>query len=119
MIPTDAMKENFDLVTLLGQPMLFSSLRIDRNTLPEGLHGYDLRDSDDCDGTACEIKPYVLVNHFGTVICKKPVELNADGWRELNDDGGDSLNFIGGSFTVDEFLALSPNELTAKCGDCL
>lgn len=119
MIPKYAMKEKYDLVTLLGQPMLFSNLRIDRNTLPEGLHGYDLRDSDDCDGTACEIKSFVLVNHLGTVICKKPVELNADGWRELDDDSDDSLNFIGGNFTIEEFLALSQGELIARCGEYL
>lgn len=119
MASENAMKENYDLVTLLGQPMLFNSLRIDRNTIPEGLHGYDLRDSDDCDGTACEIKPHIFVNHFGTVICKKPVELNENGYRVFDPDGDDALNFIGESLTIDEFLALSPADLSAKCGGIL
>lgn len=117
MKPVNAMNEKYDLVTLLGQPMLFSCLRIDRNTIPEGLHGYDLRDSDDCDGTVCEIKPFILVNHFGTVICKKPVELNENGWRELDDNGDSSLNFIGERLTISEFLMLSSNELLVKCGE--
>ena len=37
MALVNAMIETFQLVTLLGQPMLFTNFRIDRKTLPEEL----------------------------------------------------------------------------------
>ena len=33
----DARKERFELVEVLGHPMLFTCLRVDRSTVPKGL----------------------------------------------------------------------------------
>lgn len=47
---------------------LFSDIRVDRNTLPDGWNAYDIRDFDSL-GIPCEIKKgYVCVNHFGTFL---------------------------------------------------
>lgn len=51
--------------------VLFTSARIDRKTVPENLFCYDARHDDDCQGIACEIKPYVAVNHWGTILTVK------------------------------------------------
>ena len=39
--------ESFDSMTVNGIPALFTNFRIDRNVVPEGLHAYDIRESDD------------------------------------------------------------------------
>lgn len=56
----NAMTENFEEVEILGKPALFSSLRIDRSTLPKGLYLYEVRHDDDCQGIACQI-----ARHYG------------------------------------------------------
>lgn len=62
-------------ITLFGQPMLFTDLRCDRETLPEGMYMYEIRHDDDCQGIPCEIAKHIMVNHWGTVISNRPVNL--------------------------------------------
>ena len=50
----------------------FSSLRIDRNTIPKQYSVYDIRDNDD-GSEFCQIKNFVLVNHAGTFITDKKI----------------------------------------------
>ena len=61
----NAGKEKYDVVDVDGRLCLFTNMRLDRNTIPPGLHCYDVRDSDFLDGSFCEIKPFVMVNHGG------------------------------------------------------
>lgn len=51
----DARKERFELVEVLGHPMLFTCLRVDRNTVPKGLYLYEVRNDDDQCGLPVEI----------------------------------------------------------------
>jgi hypothetical protein len=71
----NAENESYELVEVLGNECLFSCLRIDRTTVPEGLYAYDVRHDDECQGDVCEIKPHILVNHWGTIICSEPIEM--------------------------------------------
>lgn len=71
----NAMTERYEEITVLGKPALFTSLRIDRATVPEGLYAYDVRHDDECRGIPCEIAPYILVNHWGTILLAEPLEL--------------------------------------------
>ena len=66
----DATKEKYELMEIDGRPVLFTNLRLDRETVPEGLFCYDVRDSDDLDGSFAEIAPFVRVNHWGTILCR-------------------------------------------------
>lgn len=43
----DARKERFELVEVFDRPMLFTCLRVDRNTVPKGLYLYEVRNDDD------------------------------------------------------------------------
>ena len=72
----NAAEESFELMEMFGQTVLFTNMRVDRSTVPEGLHVYDVRHDDDCTGEMCEIKPFVMVNHWGTIICKEPFEMD-------------------------------------------
>ena len=89
-------------VELFGQPVLFSNGRIAADDLPDGLFCYDLRGSDDDPGAPVSVEERVIVNHAGSVITAKPLELPEDGHLPLTDESG--LNFTGGEKTAQRFL---------------
>lgn len=59
-----AMTEHYEEITVCGKPALFTSIRIRRDTIPDGLYAYDVRHDDECRGIPCEIAPFVMVNHW-------------------------------------------------------
>ena len=82
----DAMTEHYEEITVCGKPALFTSIRIKRDTVPEGLYAYDVRHDDECRGIPCEIAPFIMVNHWGTIILTEPLELPDDGRRYLDEE---------------------------------
>ena len=67
---------------------VFTPLRLDRHTLPEGKFAYDCRHDDDDWCELCQLQPFVLVNHAGTIVTEAPVSNAEDGplitkWRFL------------------------------------
>ena len=60
----NAMTEHYEEITVCGKPALFTSIRIKRDTIPDGLYAYDVRHDDECRGIPCEIAPFVMVNHW-------------------------------------------------------
>lgn len=104
---TDARTERWEIVTVCDIPMLFSCLRIDRNTVPEGLYLYEVRHADDDWGEPVEIAKGVLVNHFGTLLSKVklPLKENALGNNAYIDiDPEEDWNYEGVSCTLKEFM---------------
>ena len=96
-----AMTERYEEITVYGKPALFTSIRIRRDTIPDGLYAYDVRHDDECRGIPCEIAPFVMVNHWGTIILAEPLELPDDGRRYIDEetdwnyaplDGEDTIN---------------------------
>ena len=49
-------------------------------------YAYDVRHDDECRGIPCEIAPFVMVNHWGTIILAEPLELPDDGRRYIDED---------------------------------
>ena len=82
----NAMTEHYEEITVCGKPALFTSIRIKRDTVPDGLYAYDVRHDDECRGIPCEIAPFVMVNHWGTIILAEPLELPDDGRRYIDED---------------------------------
>ena len=62
--------------------MIFSDLRIDRKTVPEGFFVYEIRHDDEGAGDPVEIFEHILVNFWGTVISNVPVEMRKYSWNE-------------------------------------
>ena len=56
----NAMTEHYEEITVCGKPALFTSIRIKRDTIPDGLYAYDVRHDDECRGIPCEIAPFVM-----------------------------------------------------------
>lgn len=71
----DARKEIFEEVTVLGVPMLFSAMHVDKSTVPKGLYLYEVRHGDEGRGEPVQLGNWILVNHFGTLISSQPVRL--------------------------------------------
>ena len=55
----NAMTERYESIAVCGKPALFTSIRIKRDTVPDGLYAYDVRHDDECRGIPCEIAPFV------------------------------------------------------------
>ena len=109
MYPIDATKESFEAVEILGVPGLFTPLRVDRATVPQGMYAYDMQ-TDETDW----LQPHLLgrhvtVDHYGTVLTASPIQLPETGYRDLTP--GDFAQGDGSEqLTVAEFEAkfLSP-----------
>lgn len=74
MIRQNTNTTEFMLGMLFEKPVLFSDLRIDPNTVPKCLHMYEMRHGDEDDSYPIEIKDSILVNFYGTVLSKEPIE---------------------------------------------
>ena len=61
-------------VEVLGKRGLFSELRVNKDTIPEGYYMYEARHSDEDWGEPCEIAEWIMVNFFGTLLMKEPLE---------------------------------------------
>lgn len=82
----DAMTEDFEEVTIFDKPALFTPLRIDRNTVPNGYYLYEVQHDDDCQGDAVQIAKSVVVNHWGSLITRDEIMLPSDGYLDIEPD---------------------------------
>lgn len=91
MKPTDINEVSFDGVLIFGKYCLFSDIRIDRSTVPEGCYVYDIRHGDENDWTdPCEILPQVIVNYMGSIVTTErfPIEFS-ESFVTIDRDAGD------------------------------
>ena len=79
--------EKFQEVTVKGIPCRFSDMRIDRDTVPDGLYLYEVVGDDDSGGEPARVKKDILVNFIGTLITDTELPLGEDGvlWLDGND----------------------------------
>lgn len=63
---------NYEYLNVLNVEGVFTSLRISRDSLPEGFHKYSLREGDT--GWFSEISSGILLNHAGDFITKEPID---------------------------------------------
>ena len=105
-IPEDATE--YEEVEAFGVPALFTDERVSAAEIPPGLFRYDLRGSDDDPGEPATVEKYARVNHAGTLIAVKPIEIPEEGYRLLTEDSG--LNFTGAALTLPEFRRKYPKD---------
>ena len=77
MEAVDVLKEMLEEVELLGMTGYFTELRVDKETVPEGMHCYELRYGDD-DGFPVSVEESVRVNYFGAVLFAEALELGEE-----------------------------------------
>lgn len=105
----DAKTAPYELAEIDGNVVLFTNMRLDRDTVPADLYCYDVRDSDDLDGRMVEIKPFILVNHWGTVVCKGPFPMDEFGSYHPEDWG-----YLGERMTLSAFQKEPVERLAAR-----
>lgn len=106
----DAGEETFELAEVDGVEVLFTHARLDRDTVPDVLFCYDVRETEGFSGTAATLEPFAAVNHWGTVLSKQPFPME-DGLYEIEDEG---LNYLGEMMTAEEYLQENRQEQNVK-----
>ena len=99
--------EKYDVVELFGKPALFTSDRLDNSDIPQGLYVYHVRGDDETTGGFAALEPRVLVNHFGSIVTKEPIDFGKKGYIEFTDDT--ETNFTGRSVSFSDFMNGSPS----------
>ena len=94
--------EKYDLVELFGKPALFTGERLSRAKIPEGLYVCHVRGDDETTGGFAELAPRVLVNHFGSIVTKEPIDFGKEGYISFTEET--EPNFTGQSITMRDFL---------------
>ena len=89
-----------DVVSVDGKPYLFTDIRVNRKTLPEGMVAYDVGDSDS-DGCFHWIKSCIRVGYWGTIIGPERIEAaeGKSGYDCCECDG----NFFEKGVTLEEY----------------
>lgn len=98
MSRVDAKETCWEKVEVLGREGLFTCLRVDRNTVPEGWYMYEVRHDDECHGEPVEIALWVMVNHWGTLLVKEPFDLEKSQFANnayLCIDPEEDWNYLG------------------------
>lgn len=108
---------DYQSMELLGVNGLFTNLRVDRESLPEGFYKYSIREGED--DIFSSVKDDVLANHMGDFICKQELDLNGQDEYDLFGD----YDFTGEDVNLDEFFGVDiklkvAEELEAFYYDC-
>ncbi len=69
-------------------PCLFTNSRVERATLPENIHAYDIQ-GDGGDKDFAALIRFVAVNHTGTILTDRQIPLTEGDWTPIED-----YNFI-------------------------
>jgi hypothetical protein len=100
----NVMEEGFEEVTILGKPALFTSLRLDRATVPPGYFVSEVQD--DGQGEVTILARHIMVHHWGSLITRDEIELPGSGYLDINPD---DLSFgIGGCRRMKDFMEKYP-----------
>ena len=99
----DAAKITYDDITLLGVPALFTEYRIDRTTIPSQLHLYEIRHEDEDWGRPCQLAKGILVNFYGSLLTRQPIELPDSGYLDFDAEDFRYPDVVG-STDLESFL---------------
>ena len=116
----NAKTEKFEKVTVFGKSMLFTCLRVDKDTVPDGLYIYEVRHDDEGQGDPVEIASFVMVNHWGTLISAYPIELTPSpmGHNAYKDiDPEKDWSYEGTVCTLEKYLKEIQKNKIAKYSD--
>ena len=100
----DARTEYWMPMEIKGVKGYFNDMRIDRSTVPDGFHMWELADGDS-DGTPCRYKQGILANFYGTFITKGELPVDFPEYKEgfINTDKEWSFGGLA-NMTLEEIL---------------
>ena len=100
-IGQDANKIAMGRVEFLESPALFVDVRIDRDTVPPGLHMYETRHAENDFTEPVQVMNGVIINFHGTLLTTEPLEIPMDG---IDLDGNPFEDFDCNIMTLKEFM---------------
>lgn len=71
----NAKEHRFEAVTVLGQPMLFTTDHLDHGTIPKGIHLYAVRHHSEDRKKPIQICQWAVANRYGSLLSTKPIYL--------------------------------------------
>ena len=83
MNPINASTERFEAVEILTVPGLFTTHRVDRDTVPSRMYLYEMQTNPEDWGQPCLLGRHVTSEHFGTVLTASPLPLPPGGYVDL------------------------------------
>lgn len=92
---------DYQYLEVFGVEGVFSNLRIQRDSLPNGFHKYSLRGGENA--LYCQIACDIMVDHAGDFITKEPLDLGQDNSRDLNEA---DWHFTDKSFDFEKFFGV-------------
>ena len=106
METVDVQKEVLEEVELMGRTGYFTELRVDKETVPEGMHCYELRHGDD-DGFPVSVEENVRVNYFGAVLLAEALELGEEKALQF---GYEDFGYTGEQMYLSQIQEKKPEE---------
>ena len=91
----------YELVSVCGQPGLFSNERLTEDDIPNGLFLYHLRNGSNGE-QLCAIESNVTVDCSGSIVTGEPLDLGDKGFLIFDDNH--TLNFMSENITFGQFL---------------
>jgi hypothetical protein len=80
----NAMKEEFEEISILGKPAILTPVRIDRLSVPKGYHLYEAHRDDRAFGGAFHIARRVEGSLWGSIITRDKIKLPYTGSLKIN-----------------------------------
>ncbi len=107
----DAQKQDYEDVIVLGKPMLFTAMRISRESVPKGLYLYEVRHEDESWMDPCQIGKGIMLNFYGTLISSQPIQLTKspvtdNAYRDF--ESATDWHFEGVCSTLKEYMERHP-----------
>ena len=91
----NAKEITYDVILFDGKPALFSDVRIEKESVPDGWFRYDIRHDDS--GEPVTLEANVRVNHFGSLLVDHEITIPNAGYLEITDD---MMDWLDGSQTT-------------------
>lgn len=101
---------SYEQIKLFGKKVLFTSERIRDSDLPKGIYKYEIRHDDECQGEMVEISKRIYVNHWGTILSNKEIDLGHFGSREI-DESKDVKWSMDKPTTLKQFIQIEKNKI--------
>jgi hypothetical protein len=100
-------------MSIKGVTGYFNDMRIDRGTVPDIFHFWELADGDS-DGIPCRYKPGILVNFYGTFITTGELPVDDLEWMQGYIQSEDECVYLDDrSMTFAEVMECEKGEHTA------
>lgn len=76
---------SYEPIHIFNEPALMTYRRIDKSKLPQGIYCYEAMHDDEDTGIITMIAKNIHINHWATILTKKPIVLQ-DGYRTIDED---------------------------------